>query len=400
MITYNKGNVNKGILNHNKIWYNIKRMKDRTWQEINLKNLKQNFNLICRLAKDKTIIPMIKDNAYGHGSVQIARTLQNEERVKAFAVATVAEAEELKDNGITKDIIIIGHTYKDNFLEAVENDFILTISTVDQAIQINSIAKKMNKIARIEIAIDSGMGRIGFITNDESLNSIKKVSSLENIFIYGVFSHFSVADSDINDIENVKYTEYQEETFFKFVNKIKSFGINLKDISLSNSAGILRRKGMDATSVRPGIILYGISPSAYFNKLDLKPIMSLKSKIMHIKEISENTSVSYGRTFVSDKRMKIATVCCGYGDGYPRTASNVAKVIINDEMCDIIGRVTMDMLMVDVTKVNCAIYDEVILIGESKGHKITLDDLCKATNEFTYEILTRINKRVEQIYIE
>ena len=309
MITYNKGNVNKGILNHNKIWYNIKRMKDRTWQEINLKNLKHNYDLVCEYAKDKTIIPMIKDNAYGHGSVRVAKLLEKEEKVKAFAVATVTEAKELKDNGITKDIIIIGHTYKDNFLEAVENDFILTISTVDQAIQINSIAKKMNKIARIEIAIDSGMGRIGFITNDESLNSIKKVSSLENISIYGVFSHFSVADSDMNDIENVKYTEYQEETFFEFVNKIKSFGIDLKDISLSNSAGILRRKGMDATSVRPGIILYGISPSAYFNKLDLKPIMSLKSKIMHIKEIPENTSVSYGRTFVSDKRMKIATVC-------------------------------------------------------------------------------------------
>ena len=400
MITYNKGNVNKGILNHNKIWYNIKHMKDRTWQEINLKNLKHNYDLVCEYAKDKTIIPMIKDNAYGHGSVRVAKLLEKEEKVKAFAVATVTEAKELRDNGIKKDIILIGHTYKGCFEEAIKNNFILTISTIDQAILINEIAKKLGKKARIEIAIDSGMKRIGFLISDESLNSIKKISLLENITIYGAFSHFSVADSDINDVDSIKYTDNQEKTFFEFINKIKEQGISLSDISLSNSAGILRKRGMEATSVRPGIILYGISPSPYFKGVDLRPIMSLKSKIVHIKEIPENSPISYGRTFVSDKRMKIATVCCGYGDGYPRTASNVAKVIINDEMCDIIGRVTMDMLVVDVTNVECDIYDEVILIGESKGHKITLDDLCKATNEFTYEILTRINKRVEQIYIE
>lgn len=375
-------------------------MKDRTWQEINLKNLKHNYDLVCEYAKDKTIIPMIKDNAYGHGSVRVAKLLEKEEKVKAFAVATVTEAKGLRDNGIKKDIILIGHTYKDCFEEAIKNNFILTISTIDQAILINEIAKKLGKKARIEIAIDSGMKRIGFLINDESLNNIKKISLLENIIIYGAFSHFSVADSDINDVDSIKYTDNQEKTFFEFINKIKEQGISLSDISLSNSAGILRKRGMEATSVRPGIILYGISPSPYFNDIDLRPIMSLKSKIVHIKEIPENSPISYGRTFISDRRLKIATVCCGYGDGYPRTASNVAKVIINDEMCDIIGRVTMDMLVVDVTNVECDIYDEVILIGESKNHKITLDDLCSATGEFTYEMLTRINKRVEQIFIE
>ena len=262
------------------------------------------------------------------------------------------------------------------------------------------MAKNLDKLARIEIAIDSGMRRIGFLINDKSLEDIKKISSFENIFIYGTFSHFSVADSDINDLDSLKYTDNQEKTFFEFINKIKEQGISLSDVSLSNSAGILRGKGQDATSVRPGIILYGISPSPYFREFDLKPIMSLKSKIMHIKEVPENSPISYGRTFISNRRLKIATICCGYGDGYPRTASNVAKVIINDEMCAIIGRVTMDMLVVDVTNVNCSLYDEVILIGESKNHKITLDDLCEATGEFTYEMLTRINKRVEQIFIE
>ena len=375
-------------------------MKDRVWQEISLKNLKHNYDLVCKYADKKTIIPVIKDNAYGHGSVRIAKVLEKEDRVKAFAVATVTEAKELRDNGSKKDIILIGHAYKECFEEAIENDFILTISTIDQAISINDVAKKISKMARIELAIDSGMRRIGFLINDESLNDIKKISSFENISIYGAFSHFSVADSDINDLESVKYTDNQEKSFFEFIDKIKDQGISLSDVSLSNSAGILRKRGMEATSVRPGIILYGISPSPYFNDLDLKPIMSLKSKIVHIKEVPENSPISYGRTFISDKRLKIATICCGYGDGYPRTASNVAKVIINDKICDIIGRVTMDMLVVDVSNVECKIYDEVVLIGESENHKITLDDLCNATGEFTYEMLTRINKRVEQIFIE
>lgn len=400
MIAYNKGNVNKGILNHNKVWYNIKHMKDRTWQEINLKNLKHNYDLVCKYAKDKTIIPMIKDNAYGHGSFRVAKVLEKEERVKAFAVAMFSEAKELKDSDIKKDIILIGHIYKDCFEEAIKNDFILTISTIDQAILINDVAKKLHKIARIEIAIDSGMRRIGFLINDESLNYIKKISSFENIFIYGVFSHFSVADSDINDLDSVKYTDNQEKVFFDFVNKIRELGVDLSDVSLSNSAGILRGRGMEATSVRPGIILYGIRPSSHFNEIGLKPVMSLKSKIMYIKEVPENTSISYGRTYVSNRKMKIATICCGYGDGYPRSASNAAKVIINDKICDIIGRVTMDMLVVDVTNIDCKLYDEVILIGESESHKISLDDLCNATGEFTYEMLTRINKRVEQIFIE
>lgn len=375
-------------------------MKDRTWQEINLKNLKHNYDLVCEYAKGRTIIPMIKDNAYGHGSVRVAKVLEKEDRVKAFAVATVSEAKELRENGIKKDVILIGHTNKECFEEAIKNDFILTISAIDQAILINDAAKKINKVARIEIAIDSGMRRIGFLISDESLNDIKKISLFENISIYGAFSHFSVADSDIHDLDSVKYTDNQEKVFFEFINRIMDAGISLGDISLSNSAGILRGRGMDATSVRPGIILYGLSPSPYFNDFDLRPIMSLKSKIVHIKEIPENSPVSYGRTFVSDRKLRIATICCGYGDGYPRTASNVAKVIVNDEICDIIGRVTMDMLVVDVTNVNCELYDEVILIGESKSHKISLDDLCKATGEFTYEMLTRINKRVEQIFIE
>ena len=169
-------------------------------------------------------------------------------------------------------------------------------------------------------------------------------------------------------------------------------------ISFSNSAGILTKRGTKYSSVRPGIILYGLLPNNDFINFDFKPIMQFKSRIIHIKEINENTSISYGRTFISKNKMKVATVACGYGDGYPRSASNKTYVIINDKRCPVIGKVTMDMFMVDVTKVDCKVEDEVILIGESKNEQITIDEICKLTGEFNYELLTRINARVKRVY--
>lgn len=375
-------------------------MKSRVWEEISYNNLKHNLETIKGYAKEKTLICIVKDNAYGMGAVKIAKFLESDERVVAFAVATLDEAIELKRNNITKDIIIIGHIDTDAFVIAVENNIIVTISSFDKAYMLNQVAKKLGKVARIEIAIDTGMGRIGFEVNDNSLKYIKDIYNLSNINIYGMFSHFSVADCDFDDSENANYTKEQEKKLLLLVNKLKENGIEISNTSISASAGLIKGNGANFSSVRPGIILYGIVPSKAFTDIDIKPIMSLKSRIVHIKDISENASISYGRTFVSKNNMTVATISCGYGDGYPRTASNKAYVIINDKKCKVIGRVTMDMFMVDVTGVKCEVGDEVILIGESEHEKITLDELCSITNEFTYEILTRINWRVERIYID
>lgn len=375
-------------------------MKSRVWEEISYNNLKHNLETIKGYAKEKTLICIVKDNAYGMGAVKIAKFLESDERVVAFAVSTLDEAIELKRNNITKDIIIIGHIDTDAFVIAVENNIIVTISSFDKAYMLDQVAKKLGKVARIEIAIDTGMGRIGFEVNDNSLKYIKDIHNLSNINIYGMFSHFSVADCDFDDSENANYTREQEKKLLLLVNKLKENGIEISNTSISASAGLIKGNGANFSSVRPGIILYGIVPSKAFTDIDIKPIMSLKSRIVHIKDISENVSISYGRTFVSKNNMTVATISCGYGDGYPRTASNKAYVIINDKKCKVIGRVTMDMFMVDVTGVRCEEGDEVILIGESEHEKITLDELCSITNEFTYEILTRINWRVERVYID
>ncbi len=371
-----------------------------TYLEISYGKLKHNLELVKKYAGSKSLICMVKDDAYGMGALNLSKVLENDPMVNAFAVANLKEALELKNSGIKKDIIIIGHVDKTCYEEVIANNFISTISTYDQAMELSEASKKLSKVARVEIAIDTGMGRIGFNVGDETIKSIKDISLLSNIKIYGMFSHFSVSDCEKEDTENVQYTNNQELKFKTLIENLSNLGVDVGMTSLSSSAGIFKAIGMDFDAVRPGIILYGIAPSTAFQNLDLKPIMSLKSHIVHIKNIKPETSISYGRTFVSKDNMKIATICCGYGDGYPRSASNKSSVIVNDKKCKIVGRITMDMLMVDVTDVDCKVDDEVILIGESNSEKITLDTLSEETGEFSYELLTRINKRVDRIYID
>ena len=372
----------------------------RVTVEISYKDLKHNLDLIKNITNNKNIICMVKDNAYGLGGVNIAKYLSNDDCVTAFAVASFGEAIHLKENNITKDIIIIGHIFKDQYEDAIKNNFIITVSTIEHAIELNDIAKKINKQVRLEIGIDSGMGRIGFPISEIALEEIKSLSCLNNTSIYGFFTHFPAADCDRSDKENIEWTDEQENKFNGFIDKIDKLGIKYNNISMSNSAGILTNRGTRYSSVRPGIILYGLLPNKELSQYDFKPIMQLKSRIIHIKEIDKNTSISYGRTFISKDKMKIATVACGYGDGYPRSASNKCFVIINDKKCPVVGRVTMDMFMVDVTGVDCKVEDEVILVGKSENQEITYQDICDLTGDFVYELLTKINQRVKRIYTD
>ena len=373
---------------------------ERVIVEISYKNLKHNLDLIKKITGNKSIICMVKDNAYGLGGVNIAKFLSSDNNVKAFAVASFGEANHLKENGIVKDIIIIGHIFKDQYEEAIKNNYILTISTIEQAIELNNIAKTINKQVKLALGIDSGMGRIGFQINEESLENIKKISDYSNVIIYGFFTHFPVADCNSDDFENIEWTNNQEIRFNQFIEKIDKLKVKYSDISISNSAGIITNRGTNYSSVRPGIILYGILPNPELSKYDFKPIMQLKSRIIHIKDIDKNTSISYGRTFISKDKMRIATIACGYGDGYPRSASNKTSVIINDKKCPVVGRVTMDMFMVDVTNVDCKIEDEVILVGNSEHQRITYQDICDLTGDFVYELLTKINQRVKRVYVD
>lgn len=367
---------------------------DRVWREINLNNLQYNLNVVKKYAEGKNIICMVKDNAYGHGCKAVSLYLEKDEKVVAFAVASIDEAMILVNAKIKKDIIIISHIDKEDYEVAIKNDLIITVSTKQQSVDIDKTAKMLNKVAKIQIAIDTGMNRIGFDTSEKSIKEIIEISKMRNIDTHGIFSHFSVADSDEKNIENETFTKEQEKAFANVVEALKKEGIKSIDTSIANSAGVLSKLGLNCTSVRPGIILYGILPSERFSNIKLKPILELKSRIIYIHNIKKGTSVSYGRDFISNKDMTIATISCGYGDGYPRSASNKMCVLINDKRCRVLGKIAMDMMMVDVSDINCKINDEVILIGKSKSDEITLNELCDTTGEFTYELLTRINNRV------
>lgn len=381
-------------------------MSQRVWEEISYSRLKHNLNLIKKMSNSKKIVCMVKDDAYGIGSVNISKYLEQDENVSAFAVASIKEANELRQSGIKKNIIIISHIFDDEYASAIINDYIITISTYEQARSISETAKQLSKTAWLEIALDTGMGRIGLVlTKDkENINAnadiVEKISKLSYIHIYGFHSHFSVADCDVSDTNNNQYTEDQLIKFNRFINEVNKRNIPYDETSISNSAGMITNKGLDCSSIRPGIILYGIAPDKQFDNVGFLPIMSIKSRIIYIKEVDKDYSISYGRTYTTIEKTKIATVSCGYGDGYPRTASNLASVIVNDKKCRIVGRVTMDALMIDVTGIDCEVNDEVVLIGESENQKVTLQELCDITKEFTYEILVRINKRVDRIFMK
>jgi alanine racemase len=241
------------------------------------------------------------------------------------------------------------------------------------------------------------MGRIGFIPNDESIEIIKKIDCLENISVEGIYSHLAGADE-----KDLTSAEKQIELFDSFCNKLKENGVDIKLRHIRNSAGIMNFPEYKTGLVRCGIIAYGMFPSHEVDKtkLDIKPIMQLKSHVSFVKTVEEGFTVSYGSTYVTDKKTVIATVPVGYGDGYPRSLSNKGYVLINGFKAKIIGRICMDQFMIDVTDIPAKRGDEVILIGSDGKNEITVDDIAALGGGFNYEIICDINDRVPRVYIE
>ena len=367
----------------------------RVYAQINLNNLIFNINNI----KSKTgtpVMAVIKADAYGHGAVECAKALE-ENGVTDFAVATAQEAIELRQNNIRSEILILGYVFPENFEELISNDISLTVFDYETACELNKAAKRIQKKAKIHIKLDTGMGRIGFIPNEKSLEEIKIISLLENIIIDGVFSHFACAD-----MTDKSYTYSQKKTFNDFVKKIEDNNISIKTKHICNSAGIMDFDDGFLDIVRSGIISYGLYPSdeVKTENLEIRPVMSLISHVVHIKEVEKDFCVSYGSTYKTSGKTTIATIPVGYGDGYPRSLSNCGKVLINGEFAPIIGRVCMDQFMVDITNIpDIQRGTEVTLVGTNGDKKITVEDLSALCNRFNYEFVCDINKRVPRIYI-
>ena len=365
------------------------------WAEINLDNIAHNMREIRRVAHSKDIIAVIKADAYGHGALDVAPVLM-ENGANKFAVAILSEAIELRNAGINIPIMILGYTPVEQSEAILKYNIEPTIYSFAQAEELSKKAVTLNKIVKIHIALDTGMGRIGFLQNEESLQEVKKISQLPNVEIEALFSHFSSADE-----EDKEYSHKQLDKFMDFYQGLEKLNVKIKVRHISNSPSIIDLAEAHYEAVRPGIILYGYYPSNEVHKenIKLKPVMSIKANIVHIKTLAAGEYISYGRKFKTEKESIIATLPIGYADGYTRLLGNKAKVIINGQYAPVVGRICMDQCMIDVTHIHGVKNgDEVIILGESQGCQFNADDFAKAIGTINYEILCMISKRVPRVY--
>lgn len=369
------------------------------WAEINLSNFDYNIKQIKAKADGRDLIGVIKADAYGHGSVKCAEVLR-ENGVKTFAIATLQEAITLREAGATEDIIMLGLTpdmYADTI---VDYDITPVVCDSNNAKAISDAAKAKGKTVHGLIAVDTGMGRIGYLADDTdfAIEDVKKIAALENFKIKGMFSHMSTADA-----ADKTYSHQQEAKYNAFYEALTKAGIEIPFRTLANSASIMELPSIYFDAVRPGIILYGCYPSDEVdkNQLSLKPVMSIKANIVHLKDVPENFSVGYGRRYISDKPARIATLALGYADGYPRPYSSQAKVIVNGVVCPIAGNICMDQCMVDVSAVpNVKVGDEVIVMGSDGVNSVTADDIANATGTINYEICCAFGQRLPKVYVK
>lgn len=369
------------------------------WAEIDLDALAYNMRNIKALAKDKEVIAVVKADCYGHGSVDTAPILLKN-GASRLAVAVLTEGIELRKNGITAPIMILGYTPEDLGEYLIKYDIEQTVYSVEYAKALSKIALSLNKTAKIHIALDTGMGRIGFMPNEKSLKYVSEICSLPGLDVIGIFTHFSTSDE-----ENKDYTHEQFNKYLKFVENLLKLNINIPIKHVSNSGAIIDMpetfENLDA--IRAGIILYGYYPSDEVKKenLSLKPALTIKAKVAHVKEMNENMYISYGRTFKTERKSIIATIPIGYADGYSRLLIPGAKVIVNGKFAPIVGRICMDQCMIDVTDIgNVSTGDEVIILGQCGNLKINADDYAKILGTINYEVLCMFKHRIPKVYIK
>lgn len=368
----------------------------RCYAEISLEAIGHNIREVKkRLPEGVKLLGVVKANAYGHGAVPVASYLENQ--VDYFATATIEEAVELRENGISAPILILGYVSPSQYGDLVEYDITQTIDSYAQALALEKEAARQNRKAKAHLAVDTGMTRIGFQVTDHDADEAAKIADLLHIELEGMFTHFSCADQ-----EDKTYCSMQMEKYDKMTALLAERGVTIPLRHICNSAGIMEFDDHRFEMVRSGIITYGIYPSEEVKKerLDLIPALSWKSHVIHVKEVGPGIGVSYGATYVTEKPMtRIATVSAGYADGYPRALSNQGCVLIHGKKAPIIGRICMDQMMVDVTDIpDVQVEDVVTLVGTDGDETITIEEIANPAARFDYEMLCDISSRVTRVY--
>lgn len=372
--------------------------KRPTWAEINLNNLAFNFNSVKKFIHENiSYMAVVKADAYGHGAVRCAKKLE-EIGIDWFGVALPEEGLELRENGIRTPILCLGSFWsgQENFLLA--NDLTPVIYNLEIAERFDKAAKEKGIKANIHVKIDTGMGRIG-VRFDETNEFAERLKAFQNLHVEGIMTHFASADRlDEND-----FTDLQLKRFSEAVKIFEANGFDPKFKDLANSPGAIAHENSRANMVRLGGVLYGLGGDILPHEIDLpelKPVLSLHTKISHLKKVPAGETLGYGRTFTTKKESIIATIPIGYQDGYSRVLSNSGRAIVRGCEAPIVGRISMDWTILDVTKVHgIKLEDEVILIGESENLKIPAEELAEKTGTISYEITCGINRRVTRKYV-
>lgn len=370
----------------------------RVCARIDLDAIEHNMEMIHKnLSEGTRMMAVMKTDGYGHGATPIAKLLDTKEYMWGCAVATHDEAILLKAAGVTKPILVLGCVFPEDREEMIRNDIRMTCYTEERAIAVSELAVSMNKTAYIHVKLDTGMSRLGFPVDHNSLEAIERISKLPNLVMEGMYTHFSKADE-----LDKSFTQKQIDNYMWMKKELLDRGVRFTYYHCSNSAGIIDLKEANMDLVRAGILTYGLYPSDDVKKenVPLRPAMELISHIVHVKWVEAGVPVSYGGTYVTTRKTKIATVPVGYGDGYPRSLSNKGYVLIHGKKAPIIGRICMDQFMVDVTDIeNVEFADKVTLIGYDGEEHLPVEILSEMSGRFNYEFVCDLSKRIPREFL-
>jgi len=369
---------------------------------VDLNNIAHNLREVKKIISSNTeIMAVVKANGYGHGAAEVAKVVLRE-GASYLGVARLEEAVDLRKKGIFQDILIFGYISPSDLEIVKKYNFIVSIFDKTQAIEYIKKCKELGCRMRIHIKVDTGMGRVGYVLSDkdqkkQAISDIKELLKVDEFSVEGIYTHFARADE-----QDLSYSKMQLGLFKELMNEL-SERVNKKiKYHAANSAAIIQLPDSHLDIVRPGIMLYGLYPSRYLKDstyVQLKPAMSLISRIVQIKKVTSGFKVSYGSTYITKRRARLATVPVGYADGYPRLLSNRGYVLINGKFAKIAGRICMDQFLVDITDVDAAVGDKVVLFGKYNSFELSVDEVAELAQTINYEIVSQISSRVKRVYI-
>ncbi|MDO4292117.1 MAG: alanine racemase [Eubacteriales bacterium] len=368
----------------------------RVQARIDLDAFLENVREVKRCAGASRVIAVVKADGYGHGAAALAAEMERLDAVYGYAVATEEEALELIGGGVKKPVMVLGYTFSDAYPDMARLGIQATVFTERMLKEMGEAARTAGNDMTVHIAVDTGMSRIGIRPDDSGLAFVRRAMDTRGIRIEGLFTHFATADE-----EDKTRTWEQYRKFCEFEERIRcELGLKIPLVHCANSAGILELSDTHLDAVRAGIVLYGMWPSGKeLSGVSLKPVLTLESRVAYVKELEAGREISYGGIFTTQRPSRIATIPVGYADGYPRSLSNKASVLIGGRRAPVVGRVCMDQFMVDVTDLpGVKEGDRVVLIGRDQAERITMEELGALSGRFNYELACCLGKRIPRVY--